>query len=216
MADDPLEYVPAFISPLTDKEHARLGRVVVLWGQVEHFVERLLCRVSGLSWKELEALQITEKPMGAKTNFISMARKRLQDPDMEAKVQQFCDLLNETKVARNHAMHGMWGWRANSRTKTVEPCARRTVDPKQPMKTAQLAALEKKLCRISRIGSDLTNQFDGGRFRAKYGRFTHHADKEPPEWLRQWSARNPLDYDALDRSAKGGRLPRLEKPLPRK
>jgi len=216
MADDPLEHIPAYISPLTDKEHARLGRIVVLWGQVEHFVERLLCRVSGLSWKELEALQVTEKPMGAKTNFISIARKRLQDTDVEAKVQQFCDLINETKIARNHAMHGMWGWRANSRTQSVEPCARRTVDPKQPMKLAQLIALEKKLCRISRVGSDLTAHFDGQDFRAKYSRFIHHADKERPAWLRQWSARNPLDCAALDRSAKGGQLPRLDKPFPRK
>jgi hypothetical protein len=216
MTDDPLQYIPAFISPLTDAEHARLGRIVVLWGQVEHFVEQLLCRVSGLSWKELEALQITERPMGAKTNFMSIARKRLGDATLEAKVQLFCELINETKVARNHAMHGMWGWRANSRNRSVEPCARRTADPKQPMKTAQLAALEKKLCRISRIGSDLTAHFDGHNVRAKYGRFIHHADKERPAWLREWSSRNPLDCAVLDRSTRGGKLPRLSSPFPRK
>lgn len=215
MTSDPIEYIPAYISPLTDKQHARLGRVVVLWGQVEHFVERLLCRVSGLSWKELETLQITEKPVGAKIKFMSTARSRLKNAELEGRVQLFCDLLNEIRDSRNHAMHGIWGWRANSRNKTVEPCARRTGSPKTPMKMTQLAALEKKLCRISRLGLDLTSHFD--KFpRAKYNRFLHHADNEPPEWLRQWSRRNPLDCEVLDHSSKGGKLPRLAEPLPHK
>jgi len=215
MTSDPLEYIPAYISPLTDKQHARLGRVVVLWGQVEHFVERLLCRVSGLSWKELEALQITEKPVSAKSKFISMARARLKNPELEKSVQRFCDLLNETKTSRNHAMHGIWGWRANSSGKTVEPGARKTSSPKTPMKMTQLAALEKKLCQLSRLGSDLVGHFDGFP-RVKYARFLHHADREPPEWLRQWSKRNPLDGEILDRSAGNGKLPCLSAALPNK
>jgi hypothetical protein len=186
MANDPWELIPGYISPLTDKEHARLGRIVVLWGQNEHFVERLLCRVSGLTWKELEILQVTEKPIGSKALYIAEAKKRLKDKDLEAKIQAFCDLIHETKLHRNHAMHGMWGWRATTRTRSVEPGARKTTDPKAPMKIAQLAALEKKLCRCSRIGIDPVGHFDG-HMRSRYGRFIHYDAESgpPPEWLRQ-------------------------------
>jgi hypothetical protein len=216
MADDPLEYIPGYISPLSDKEHARLGRIAVLWGQIEHFVEYLLPRVSGLTWKELEALQVTEKQMASKTSFLQLAAKRLGDAELEKQVRKFCELIHDTKTRRNHAFHGIWGLRANSRFKTVEACARRTVDPKAPMKVAQLIALERELCRCSRLGLDLLYAFEGDGVRVKYNRFLHHADREPPEWLKQWSKRNPLDCEALDRNAAKRQLPRPEKPFPRK
>ena len=54
--------------------------------------------------------------------------------------------------------------------------------------------------------------------RGKFNRFFHHGGKNDarPLWLEQWSARNPLDGESLDHSAKAGQLPRLEKTAPRK
>lgn len=207
---DPLEFIAAYISPLTDKEHAQIGRIAILWGQIELITEDLLVLVTKLSWKELEALQITDKPMGARTMFLNEARARIKNPELEAKLKSFCDAIHETKVQRNHVFHGMWGWRANSLKRTVEPCARRSKDPSAPLKLYQLHALEKKLCRCSRIGHDLAWLLRGDQRRSKHVRFLHYGDKEPPQFLRQWSERNPLDHEVLDQSGKGGKLRRLE------
>lgn len=216
-AGDPLEFIPGYISPLTDKEHARIGRIAILWGQIELQTEDLLILVTRLSWAELEALQITDKPMGQRISFLTIAGRRLNDANLEEKLKKFITIINDTKASRNHVFHGMWGWRANSRKRTVEPCARRTKEPAVPMKMAQLIKLEKNLCRCSRAGYDLICELRGWQFRTKYTRFIHHGDKDGfPQWLQQWSERNPLDDDALDRSAVGAKLPRLEKLHPQK
>ena len=47
---DPLEFLAGYVSPLTDVEHATIGRIALLWGQADHFVEQLLPVVSELSW----------------------------------------------------------------------------------------------------------------------------------------------------------------------
>jgi hypothetical protein len=210
ITSDPLEFVPGYISPLTDKEHARIGRIAILWGQIELQTEDLLVLVTKLSWEELEALQITDKPMGQRVSFLTIAGKRLKNPTLEARLKAFIGLINDTKTSRNHVFHGMWSWRANSRKQTVEACARRTKEPTVPMKVAQLIKLEKSLCRCSRLGYDLGWEMRGTTSRTKYTRFIHLAESGAPQWLRQWSERNPLDDVALDRSAKGGKLPRLD------
>lgn len=76
---DPIEFFPGYVSPLTDKEHARIGRIALLWGQIEHFVEALIPRVSGLSVEELKALKVPDKPVGSKVLFLKAAANRLKD-----------------------------------------------------------------------------------------------------------------------------------------
>jgi hypothetical protein len=212
---DPLEFIPGYVSPLTDNEHARIGRVALLWGQIEHYVEILLCHATKQSWNELRAIQVAEKPIGAKVDYLNVAKSRLNNPKLEEKVGAFCALIHETKIARNHVFHGMWGWRTDSRTKSVTAAARKTSQPAQPFKASQLPALEKKLCRCSRMGADLAHHFWGFE-RIGASRYLHGASKDIEPWFDQWLERNPLDDAALDRNGKAGQLPRLARPFPRK
>jgi hypothetical protein len=214
---DPLEFIPGYVSPLTDRQHAQIGRIAILWGQVEHFVEQLLPRITGLSWKELEALGVTEKPIGSKVNFLKAAASRITDDDLKNEVRALCAAIDDTKVARNHLFHGIWGWRGDKRTKNVFPAARKTSAPHAPLKATQLPYLEKKLCRCSRMAIDIIQLLENPPMRTKYTRFLHHGDKDvAPQWFRQWSERNPLDGAALDRTSKAGRLPFLSEPYPQK
>lgn len=216
MSEDPLEFIPGYISPLTEKDHARIGRIAVLWGQIEHFIEEILPYVTRLTWDELVAARVTEKPIGTKVDILKQARKRLEDEEISEQVREFCVAIEETKVQRNHLFHGVWGWRATSRTKTVVPAARKTSNPDQPLKIVQLPGLEKKLCRCSRLGTDLVMHFHHEGYRVKYSRFLHHDGHDIQEWLEQWTERNPLDVAALDRTVKPGTLPSLEHPFPHK
>ncbi|MEP0189187.1 MAG: hypothetical protein ABJP70_04100 [Erythrobacter sp.] len=214
---DPLEFIPAYISPLTDAQHARIGRIAILWGQIEHLVEQILPRVCNLTWEELISIKVASKPIAAKVDLLNAAKERLADEPLKERVREFCTSINETKVARNHLFHGMWGWRGSSRAETVVPAARKTTNPEQPLSAERLPELEKKLCRASRLGEDLVNQLNSELVRVKYTRYLHHDDTDSfPEWLQRWSERNPLDDEEMDRNSKLGTLPHLKTPYPPK
>jgi hypothetical protein len=210
------DYVPAYMSPLTDKEHARLGRIAVLWGQVEYCLDEMLPFVSGLKRSELDALAITDKAVGSKAMFLKAAMKRVESDEQRKRIGAFLALIEETKVARNHAFHGVWGWRITTRTQSVMPCARHGKYPSRPLKIADLAKLEKSLCACSRIGRDVLNEFWGWHHDRRAARFFHGADDDFPEWFHRWTERNPMRGEYLDQTAKAGQLPRLAKHFPHK
>ena len=217
MAHDPLEYISGYVSPLTDREHARIGRIAILWGQIEYFVDQLLEEVSGMEWGELEILGITERPVSARVDWLNRIRKRHPDKEFQEKLADFCAIIHETKTARNHVFHGIWGWRADIRKKQMIPAVRKSSIPEQPFRHTQLPSLEKKLCRCSRMGQDLCQPFWQAGVRPTLTRFVHHGAKEgAQEWMKQWSLRNPLDREALDCSGRAGQLLRPRKLLPPK
>lgn len=207
---DPLEFFAGYVSPLTDVEHATIGRIALLWGQVDHFVEQLMPVVSKLSWEQLKALQITEKPVGSKVGFLKASAKKLSDEALQEQIVSFCALVDDCKAHRNRVFHGMWGWRGERRTGKVIPAARKESEPHNPFPASKLPALERKLCKASRSGFDLvTTLVFRQTVRPHPSRFLHHgASDATPEWFEQWTAHNPWDGDTQDRIEIAGQLPR--------
>lgn len=215
--NDPLEYLPGYVSPLTDMEHATLGRIAILWGQIEHFVEELLPMVTGLSYEEMEALQINSKTISSKVDFLKTAVGRIKDEAIRTQIVEFCAIIHETKTQRNHIFHGIWGWRADERTKRVFPAAWKRSDPGAPFDYQKLPVLEKKLCKAARMGFNLFTRWHGERVPLHPSRFVHHnAQNDPPIWLLQWSKRNPWDDDSQDRIERAGQLPRRSSLFPQR
>ena len=205
---DLLEFLPGYVSPLTDEEHATIGRIALLWGQIEHFVEELLPAVTDLAHDELEALQINSKAIASKVAFLKAASRRISNAALRDEIVKFCTLIHDTKMQRNHIFHGMWGWRGDIRTKQVFPAARKQSDPHAPFPASKLSAIEKKLCKCARAGFNLFTRYHGHLERPHPSRFFHHgAGSDAPKWLLQWSERNPWDGDP-DRIEKVGQLPR--------
>lgn len=211
MPDDPLEFLPGYVSPVTDKEHATIGRIAILWGQVEHFVEQLLPVVTGLTEEELGILQLSSKPIATKVDFLNVAAKRLTDEDTRTGIKAFCAIIHETKGQRNHVFHGMWGWRGDDRTKRVFAAALKQSDPHAPFAASQLSSLEKKLCKCSRMGFDLYITHVVKRpERPHPSRFFHHdIDDVFQGWFAQWTERNSLVDEDPGRIEIEGQLPRL-------
>ncbi len=210
-----LEFIPAFISPLTDKEHATIGRIALLWGQIEYLIDDLMCLVSGQSWDQLRENPEMVKHVSQKIRFLKKEAERRLEPAGTDMVLSFCAFVQDTKFARNDVFHGIWGWRADRRKRIVFPAARKSRAPWQPFPAAKLVSLEKKLCRCSRMGADLCQNLRKENVSYIYSRFIHHNEREPaPEWLRQWSDRYPLDIQLLGRTAEKGELPRLDKLFP--
>ena len=210
MPDDPLEFLPGYMSPVRDKEHATIGRIAILWGQIEHFVELLLPFVTGLTNEELDALQISSKTIASKVDFLNTASARLPDEDARNELRAFCAIIHETKGQRNHVFHGMWGWRADNRIERVFPAAFKRSHPGSPFRASSLSALEKKLCKCSRMGFDLmVNRAMRRPERPHPSRFFHHNVEDAFEgWFARWSERNPWVGDDPDYIERAGQLPR--------
>lgn len=198
-----------FVSPLNDKQHAQLGRIAVLWGQIEAVIDFVLPTFCDLSHQELNAIQVFSRPMAAKAAFLKQVSKSRAAESVHEKVMTFLEIIENTKVDRNHAFHSMWGWRINEKKMTVEPCARYLTQPDKNLRPHQLPRLERELTKCAQIGKELLHIALGTGPNYEPSRFFHGAPNDPPPWLEQWLEQNPLNLQSLDCGPKKDQLPRL-------
>jgi hypothetical protein len=206
------ELIPGFISPLTDEQHAQLGRIAVLWGHCDMMLDDILTKLHRFTQEQKKAF-IGEKPIGPKLDLLKPKLKGIRDAHLKERVNVFYGILNNTKAKRNHIFHGSWGWREMNRANDVRICARHPKSPANPVFASELPDLEGQLCQASRAGTDALfllskHQLAGGAVRYLHGR-----GRKPAKWFQQWLEQHPLDDANLDRSYKAGQLPRLIDPL---
>ena len=211
---DPYEFIPPFVSPLTHDEHARLGRIAVLWGQIDMVLDMLLEVSMGLSPKQRKTL-IGEKPIGAKLDMLKLHLDDIKTTLGRTYATAFWDLANQTKTQRNRCFHGVWGFRCG-KPGEVRPSATHFKDGGSPVRITQLAPLEKKLCKTARVGMNALQEISPAFQQFKQpgaGLLFHGSDKDAPPWLPKWIEQHPVDDRSLDRRHKRGQLPYLRKPL---
>lgn len=203
--------MPPFLSPLTHDQHAQLGRIAVLWGYVDMYLDNLLDVTLGITPAQRMAL-IGDKQMGGKLDTLSSHIDMIADAEARRLTWQFWNLCNETKTQRNKAFHGSWGWYARSLT-SVTPASMHHKSREQPVKSSELIALERKLCYTASIGNQALGFFKGYLRYEGAGRLFHGPAGSPPEWLSEWTEQHPVDDQLLDRRWKLGQLPYLTHPL---
>ncbi len=203
--------VPAFYSPLTHTQHAQLGRIAVLWGQVEMFVENLLTAVLGIE-PLLRARLFNDKPIGAKLDTLSSFAKDMQNAPAAQAVRTFLTLAQEVKLDRNQCFHGVWGFRVRSKQQQIEAAAMHQRSPEKPFRADNLPRLERRLCQLSHLGMlALESLGEMDRLNGAYPLF--HGDPPTEEWSREWRAQHYADRQIPSDTWKPGRLPFLEHPL---
>lgn len=203
---------PAFVSPLTDEEHARLGRIAILWGQADWLIDELILSALSIT-RELQKTLIGEKPISPKIDILKPHLGEIENDRAQEAARGFVERLDATKAQRNHAFHGIWGWRANLRQKTVERCSRHPKALDNPVKVSDLPRLEATLCEAITQGIMAVWLIRGLEPVAGVVRFLHGRDDEAPEWFRQWSEQHPLLGQNWDHSWSAGQLPRLIDPM---
>lgn len=202
---------PAFVSPLTDKEHAQLGRIAILWGQADWLIDEIILTALSIT-RELQKTLIGEKPIGPKIDILKPHLGDIKNPRAQEAARGFVERLDLTKAKRNHAFHGIWGWRA-ARNKKVERCSRHPKSLDNPVKAEDLPNLERTLCEAVTQGIMAVLLIRGREPEAAVVRFLHGRDGEVPAWFREWSEQHPLLGQSLDRSWSAGQLPRLADPM---
>lgn len=214
MVNNPTQQdVPAFVSPLTHDQHAQIGRIAILWGQVDMFVDSLLTFVIGIS-AELRFELFADKQIGMKLDALRKFTAKLQTSKEKQQLQKFISLVDAIKADRNQCFHGTWGFRVTKK-RTVEAAAQHSKRPEAAFKASSLATLERKLCQASHQGMLAMEFFDqsmpvGGAMPLFHGLDETFVDQE---WFREWQKRYFEDHHIQDHRWKPGRLPFLEHPL---
>ena len=204
--------LPAFVSPLTDEEHAQLGRIAILWGQADWLIDEIILSALDIT-RTLQKTLIGEKPIGPKIALLKPHLGDIADERAQEAARGFVERLNNTKAKRNHMFHGIWGWRAHPQKKVVERCARHPKSLHNPAKVDDMPQLEETLCEAVNQGLMAVAILRGVEPQAGVVRFLHGRDDEVPEWFQQWSEQHPLLGDNWDQNWKAGQLPRLIDPL---
>lgn len=207
-----LYQLPGFVSPLTDAEHAQLGRIAILWGQADWLIDEIIPAALKIT-REQQRTLIGEKPLGPKLDILKPHLDAINPERAREAAKGIFHLLNNTKAQRNHAFHGIWGWRANPRTKKVDRCSRHPKSLHNPITVDDLPKLERTLCEAVTQGIMAVWLIRGREPEAAVVRFLHGRDDEVPEWFREWSEQHPLLADNWDRNWLAGQLPRLADPL---
>ena len=206
---DHLEFVPPFLSPLTHDEHARLGRIAILWGQIDMILDQMLNIAMGITGKQRMTL-VGEKPIGIKLAMLARHFDDIPVGKPRETTERFWELANETKDKRNRCFHGVWGLRCTSR-KAVEAAAMHFKDGNDPVRATELAALEKKLCRTARVGATALGHVSDVNSIGCVRLF--HGKCDTPAWLQEWIEQHPVGDHSLDHNWKQGELPFLGRPL---
>jgi len=203
--------VPAFYSPLTHDQHAQLGRIAVLWGQIDMFMDSLLTYVVGIS-PELRKRLLSDRPTGAKLDLLRDFLKDRPDGEPKKSISKFVKMAVGAKATRNQCFHGTWGYRILRKKKKVIAAAQHHKQPEQPFKVDDLPKLERKLCQISHQGM-LAISAVNGEDPPLGAQPLFHGDVSFEEWFSEWRTRHYEDRHTPGRNWKPGRLPYLEHPL---
>jgi hypothetical protein len=202
--------VPLFYSPLTHDQHAQLGRIAVLWGQIDMIVDNLLTDVVAIE-PELRQHLFADKPIGAKLDALKVFVRRMPDGIEKSEVKLFVDLVDSAKAERNQCFHGVWGFRVTNR-QTVEAAAQHHRQPENPFRATALPSLERKLCQISHQGMIALTAL--GLMEAQLGAYPLFlGDGDRGEWFSKWREQHFANNHIQDHRSKPGRLPFLKNPL---
>ena len=202
---------PAYLSPLTDAEHAQLGRIAILWGQIDWLLDELIVTALKLTREQQNAV-IADKMIGAKLALLKPRLDGIEDERARASAEKFAKLVAETKTDRNRIFHGVWGWRFLVRQRRIERCVRHPKGLESPFKASHLPDLEKRLCEAATHGITAVVIIDGRKPSPGLKRFIHGLTDDLPEWVQEWSDRNAVRLDGIEDAWKPGELVRLKKP----
>lgn len=178
----PLIIDPAFAVPLTAQELHDLGVIAVVWGQIDFQLDQILAHALAFD-PDQQASFIAEKPMQAKLDMLKADYARLPKR-FHKQAAELLKRLSALKQSRNSAFHGVWGWRLEKRSQTLQVAAYHPKTKDNPLRPIQLRGMAEELIDCSKLAGSILAQLQGLEFRTA-ARFTWGGagpDGQPPAW----------------------------------
>jgi hypothetical protein len=205
MLDNLPEDVSAYSIPLTDKQLMTLGRITAIWAQIDHLTDHLLVHILQIGPNEF-AEKFGTMGSGGKIAELDLALLTLPDGDFRSAVYEFVIAANAVKEDRNHAVHGVWGFR--SAKDLDKPAARHPRAGGKPLYAERLKAVRKAAATASLRGLFALAKAHGTTLFVPMN-FYFGSPPEPSVRLRAKLEQSHADRSILRRNAKG------EEPPPR-
>ena len=100
---------PKFPLPLNDPGLILVGRIVLMWSQVEHFLDEIIALTYRVSTPNMRLL-VGERLTGGRVQVLKANTDMIQNVEARKEAKLLCSNLSDIRTDRNHIMHGMWGW----------------------------------------------------------------------------------------------------------
>jgi hypothetical protein len=180
---------PQYQITLTADQATELGRLTVVWGQIDHFVFN---SVSLLLTPDPNAAiaMLGDLTTGPLVNLLNKSRHRIKDDNIKSMIKTFHDDMGSLIKKRNHIMHGMWGlFLPGKDAKKAKPACFYAKNPLNPIFAEDIHDLANKAAEQTHVISTV---------------FHHIAEISPPEGT-------PKFYFGahIPRMPKGSRLERI-------
>lgn len=177
--------IPGLGIPLTDKQLIYLGRLTAMWGQIDFFIDFALTCVFNLSPRQT-AIVIGEKPVGAKVQLLKRGIPLLNEGALKSELADFVSATDKLLNERNHACHGVWAWRANSRSQKLSVSARAARSPSTPLRPDKLKKLVARMAECSRLGVIAFGRAKKAKLLRLPLSLRYGPEDEPPKWLSEF------------------------------
>lgn len=151
----------AYEIPLTDHQLIHLGRITATWAQVEFFIDRLLMLALDLTPKAFDDTY-SAVMVGTRLDKLDAACLSVDDPEQRQALSAFVAAALKVKRDRNHAVHGLWGFRV--RRGLSAPSARHRKTPGTPLRAERLKRLEADIAAASLAGANAVGAWTGVLF----------------------------------------------------
>lgn len=149
--------LPSWLIPLSDEDQARLGRIVVMWGQVESVLDYIIQAFTPIDEAAYKSL-LGGRMLSTKVGIVLNLAKEITNLRTMKACEELCSLINASSSDRNDAVHGRWGYSAEA----GEPVAQSSKRNKL-FKLEMLHKLEQDSIAITRAAVEVIQACAGRR-----------------------------------------------------
>ncbi len=113
---------PVYQLPLTDDELMLVGRITLVWAQIDFQIDGILTALHRLDEEQFAAF-FGRMMIGGKVQAARSAQARAPSETARIAVAEMCDAVSDCLRDRNLMTHGMWGWNWDGGNTRWESCA---------------------------------------------------------------------------------------------
>lgn len=113
---------PVYELPIADDELLLVGRITLMWSQLDFQIDGILAALHRLDGEQLAAF-FGRIMIGGKVQAIKKAVHRAPSGSAQQALSAMCESINGCLEDRNLLTHGMWGWNWDEENVRWEPAA---------------------------------------------------------------------------------------------
>ncbi len=113
---------PVYRPPLAKLQLEIVGRITLVWSQIDGQVDVLVMHAYGLGYPQFDHL-FANKTITPKLEALRVAVEQWPDSEKKAKMFAMTSAVTACVPERNLITHGQWGWHWNKETRMWDSCA---------------------------------------------------------------------------------------------